>query len=389
MKLPEMINYMPRVITKTDLDVVLNVFMSNKNLANVSGLVLDIRQTMNFREAMKQTLMQGKKPVSKFSELGKKGKIIILDPMTNYLGKVPIRNFLIKSLENELPKYLMDYLKGTEKGTFDRTDFIEKCREWVKNTELVEAFIQIQNKCRADILLQPYFTIYKSNFAEMLDLNSQLAIQAMNHAKRVLKKPFGAVICIDKILLRDSERLEHILLRYKDIESDWYFIKVDNFNSDSRDENYESIRKFFQLARQILGKNLFFLDINEFALILSLDKIRGFSFPMYTPTAFIIPKIKEPPAIKDGKYIHPESMKRLKKRSIKFLPCSCDYCTPYVERRVSTINGNLWQMLRREHWVWWMNDEIRKIIDANDTGLSESLKQRFERTIHREWIELI
>lgn len=389
MNLPETPSYMPKVISKTDLNVALDTLLSDRNLGNISGLVIDIRQVMNFRESMKQSLIRGKNAVSKSSELAKKSKTIIVDPMTNYLGKVPIRDSLMKNLEEDLPEDLMNYLKRTQKGTFDRADFIENCKKWIKSTNFSEAFIQIQNKCNAGIMLQPYFTIYKTNFEEMLELNIQLAKQSMNHAKRVLNKTFGVVVCVDKILLRDTGRLEQIFLKFKEIDADWCFLKVDNFNSESRDENYESIRKFFQLARKIFGKNIFFLDINEFALILSLDKIRVFSFPMYTSTAFIIPKVKEPPLSKDGRYVNPESMKRLKKRGMRYLPCSCHYCSPFAERSVSSIEDFLWQRLRREHWIWWLDDEIRKILDADDTGLSESLKQRFERTIHREWVDLI
>lgn len=95
------------------------------------------------------------------------------------------------------------------------------------------------------------------------------------------------------------------------------------------------------------------------------------------------------PKDREGKYVHPEDMRRLSKRNIRYLPCGCIFCSMYKERRVSNISFEAWQTLRREHWLWWLNDEIQKILDANTTGLSESLRQRFQRTIHNDWIRLI
>jgi len=389
MNMPKTINYLPKVINQLDLDTVMNILLNGHNLPHISGIVIDIRRVISFRDTMKQAVIKQGKSISKKAVLEKNEKMIIIDPTTNYIRKIPIRNFMRdkKGLRNELPQDVVAYLDQTERSGFDKDAFITNCKRWIDNARFTETIMDIQHTSYADILLAPYFPIYKSHYNDMLEVNLELARQGLNHAKRVRKQEFGIVICIDKLLLKDLDKLELLFFKYKEIEADCYFLKLDNFNSNSKDENYENIREFFKIAKRILGDNVFFLDMNEFAFILSIDGIKSFSCPMYISTAIII--AEEPPELREGKYIHPENMKRLTKGKIRYLPCPCEYCSPYADRRASTIESKVWHKLRREHWIWWFNEEIKKILDATDSGLDESLRQRFERTIHKDWVNII
>jgi hypothetical protein len=392
--------YYPALLGRHDMTAVMPALVRDVAFFNgIGGVVVGIWIYDKFRDFMAKTMAHNGREITNRKKFIDNDKSILIDPMTYILGS-QYKNFIRKraKIRAELPSNVLQYLLNLEEihknktGGYEKGVFIENVIEWSKSSELTKAMIKLQKEGGATLLFSPYFTNFRSNFNAMLEANLEFAQQGINNVKRIENAKLGIVICIDKTILKDDDyedRLRNLFTAYKEklTNVDRFFLKIDGIDLNDKNEEYEKIRKMVEIANKVLEQSVFFLGIHEFGLILSLDGLEDFSSPMYSNLRIIRNKKGNRKASSVGRYVRPKDMERLKKDDIRYLPCSCIYCSAYSN--VSQIPPREWNILRKEHWIWWLNDEIKQVTEADDSGLAQSLKDRFSRTTHRDWVGFI
>jgi hypothetical protein len=197
------------------------------------------------------------------------------------------------------------------------------------------------------------------------------------------------VICIAKNMLNinledmRNKVYDEILEKYKDLNPTAVVIKITDFNTSSKDENYESILAFAQKLKEKIKVPKIYLNMNEFAYILLIADLDVYSTRMSRKTnidAPIAAKLskEEIAENRSGQYYIDRKMKLVKRSAVKKIICRCPFCQLYLNQSANKLDDEVWRKLRILHFIWIKNDELRMIItELKKNSLRAALQSMF------------
>lgn len=299
--------------------------------------------------------------------VSKKCKILIIDPVTNYLI---FKHYKRKKSFKKLPY--------SPKDPFKVEDLL--IDENLRMNGLVKPVIDYQTNNNAGIIILPYlFTESATNVK--FGLNLTLISDSLKYlSNKKIKKPVFAMINIGSSVLEDPKTLNFIIERYDDDFGEnikGYFIMLDKF--DDREANKDSLTGLAYLAFQLSRKkDVFVLRIGSFGEILSAIGASGFSSGLFGGETFSEESLRKElggygRSPTKWTYI-PEFFNYLNVDEIKRInyKCSCPACRGLIAKGFNS---------KKEHYLYNRASNMKKLSNLTRDKRISLMKFRLENGI--------
>lgn len=411
--------YLPQIARKNDVAKILDTIIHlekagrKKILPNIRGMLMEADSTHDIMDKhLKLTYqsqlferIKGSQFLSFYNYLKDYEMHFFIDPNLDRLDLRPIYQRRFVSLGTEFfTQKLLDLLKNGDVPSSDKLD----------NMDFVRRVLEFQIKYKASVLIAPYTAVDIGSVDDDTRINLSMYSAAVDITYKLLKKRYPSppipVISIKKNMLiaKDNKgkvaKWDSLLELLEDMQSSvtntfgqgltfpFIFLKISNFNTLSKDENYENILKFFRYM-QSFKKPILFLNMNEFAYMLFGEGLVGYSTRM-SRGGMDIPagrNLPEEARTVFGKYYVPRKMALVLKDKLHKLPCNCLFCAPYKKTLVKNMkNVEEWNSLRIYHYLWIKNEELKEIInEMKKSSLRAALQSMFADSNWKNFLDYI
>jgi len=363
------------------------------NMPHINGIVIEAHSIPKVLDKhlklTRQTRLVSREPGDKFTHLydytSEYGLVLIIDPN---LDRINTSQTYREGFQKLNQQYKMQREgTGRELGKeFFTREILDKLITQTpvdpvsfKNPDFITRTLRLQQKYKSDVFLPPYSAINIRTIEEDLNLNLEL----YHAADQINKFLFGGekslipVICLHKNMFKVSHNKLHktsvksrpknrigwdkLIDKFVGLDSDMIILKISNFNTQSRDENYKEVLRFFDRLKSKTTKPIIFFNMNEFAYALMKYGLDIYSARM-SRSGIDIPIQPVGERSPYGKYYIPRKMVLVDFEDLEELPCSCPFCEPYGDGSHKDLNPSNWNSLRIRHFVHEKDGELEKLI---------------------------
>lgn len=352
------------------------VLVEAQNTQEVLGDLRDVTQRELTGELKDFTTLQ--------SVLDKLNRGLIIDPNTDRILFSAYRSN-IEPIKTNLPNKLVSISREFDKEDTDieYDEAYHKFKKKVSNHQLSKDMIDLQRKFDSTIRVPPYYSIDAETVDRDLKYNVDLYKKSKTHAKENFEDNLVPVISIRNSILkldsfRENGRLHppkewgKIINKYRDLDPDLYLLKATNAEIDPdwvEKPISEGILEFFKLFRRYTGVPAIFLGLDEFAFLLTDQGLDGYSHPVYQ-NPYRQPKRggnSEGP--NHRKFLRPRKGGWVKFDQLETLGCNGPFCEDYNDDiSPSEIPLNDQDDLRKCHWYWLKDEQMRQVYEAIGNG---------------------
>lgn len=315
-----------------------------------------------------------------FDVLSNLNRNLVIDPNTDRLLFSTYRNE-IKPIRDYLPQEILPTLAELDRGEpdIDYDEAYSIFKEEVSSGDLVDRSLQLQADYHSDLRIPPYYSIDADTLEEDLSQNINLIKITEDVVSEEYSEFVAPVIPLRRSVfaqkheregehLKPPEEWSKIVRKYRQLDPDLLFVKATNveMNPKQLDQTEtDGIFDFFNLLRRNTGVPIIFLGLDEFAYTLMAHGLDGFSKPLYS-SPYRSPK-------RGGATEGPNHRNFLIRRKLGWktfdqldsLGCHGPFCREYNgEVRPSDISLSDQDTLRRKHWFYVRNQEVKEVYDA-------------------------
>jgi len=337
-----------------------------------------------------QTDLNGNRKFSNiYSIVDDLDRCLLIDPNTDRLLYFNYREDM-REISDHLPDPFLDVADALDADddedgedgaemAMEHRDAYPRLKEEVSPPNFVENMLGLQNEYGPDLFLVPYYPIELDTYEEDIEANLDLYRISQNLANTLYDREVAPVLPVKRSILSADAEQENgrrqppqawldIIHTYRELDTDILFLKATNVETDPDElhkTDSEGIFHFFRLFRQFTDMPTFFLGLDEFSYILMAQGLDGYSHPMYqNPFRRPIRGGDSSDIPRHRKFLVPRKWGWERFDQLDSLGCNGPFCEPYNDTHPSDIELSDQDTLRKRHWLWLRDEELREINDA-------------------------
>ncbi len=411
-------NFFPRIKNSEELNILMNMLSLDQlehvqaftiRLSNHPDKILSVKSNLNQLRIDQPNTYAFSLENNFFNKTA-----MIIDPACEYMyyeGGDEGTKLLnqIKTLQkserrlNPIKEYLerRAYLKTRyETDKYNRTKKAEYKKFWYgldRNQEEMSKLIgethDIEILYESDILI-PFVPVILNN--GLLDITNR--INTVSNAITPSDKHSASYYILNITTLKDDDLLNNIInsisqdtanitaikIKYCELNKTDYVIQRENYRelmkslANNTQENEEKVYLLFESGPQTLPSATVGFDMVSTSMT-GLDGDGGFGTSAYG-RYYMLDRL--------WSYTY-DQVKRIFKNNNNNLTCSCPACTDISKLYPNQINPDIWNRLRREHYVYQMNGLMKTITTHIDQRKIELIREIIQRSQVPKLAELI